>query len=234
MSSMAGRSTSVTRSRRPPSDGLTLILPQLIGVALKRDGAGPVRSTTKTAVLSAAILACAFGPGDAQQSTKPKSPTHDAQSVPATPAPPTAQGDANAAPPPPGWIARCSSASRGAPLECAIEATAVLQKTGQLIVLVNIRVPSDTHAPVALVQLPLGLSLPGGAKMQVDDGRATDLEIQTCEARGCYAGTQVTPDLLTALRSGKQLKISFQNLGKETIAIPLPLADFAAAYDKIK
>jgi hypothetical protein len=30
------------------------------------------------------------------------------------------------------------------------------------------------------------------------------------------------------------LKLSFQNLNKETIAIPMPLADFAAAYDKIK
>ena len=36
------------------------------------------------------------------------------------------------------------------------------------------------------------------------------------------------------MKSGKQLKVSFQNLDKETITIPMPLADFAAAYDKIK
>jgi hypothetical protein len=90
------------------------------------------------------------------------------------------------APAPPGWSARCTSASRNAPLECAIEQTAVLSKTGQLIVLVNIRVPTDTHAPVALVQLPLGLNLPVGTKLQVDDGKAVDLQIQTCENRGCY------------------------------------------------
>jgi hypothetical protein len=33
---------------------------------------------------------------------------------------------------------------------------------------------------------------------------------------------------LTALKSGKQLKVSFQNLAKETITIPMQLADFAA------
>jgi invasion protein IalB len=115
-----------------------------------------------------------------------------------------------------------------------MEQTAVLSKTGQLIVLVNIRVPSDTHTPVVLVQLPLGLNLPVGAKLQVDDGRVVDVEIQTCEARGCYASTPVAPELLAALKSGKQLKVSFQNLGKETITIPMPLAEFAAAYDKIK
>ena len=120
------------------------------------------------------------------------------------------------------------------PLECAVEETAVLTKTGQLIVLVNIRVTSDTRSPIALVQLPLGLNLPAGAKLQVDDGKTVDLQIQTCENRGCYANLPVAPDLLAALRSGKQLKVSFQNLAKESLSVPLPLTDFAAAYDKIK
>jgi len=115
-----------------------------------------------------------------------------------------------------------------------MEQNAVFSKTGQLVALVNIRVPSDTHTPVALVQLPLGLNLPAGAKLQVDDGKTIDLQIQTCETRGCFANTPIAPEFLAALKSGKQLKISFQNLAKEAISIPMPLADFAAAYDKIK
>ena len=79
-----------------------------------------------------------------------------------------------------------------------------------------------------------GANLPAGAKFQVDDGKTSELQIQTCEARGCYANLQISPDVLTALKSGKQLKVSFQNLAKETISIPMPLADFAAAYEKIK
>jgi invasion protein IalB len=170
-----------------------------------------------------------------KEAAKAKAASKAAQNAaaPATPAPPTETAPAGT-PAQPGWAARCSSASRDTPLECAMEQTAVLSKTGQLIVLVNIRVPSDTHTPVALVQLPLGLNLPGGAKLQVDDGKTTDLQIQTCENRGCYAGTPIAPELLAALRSGKQLKVLFQNLAKETITIPMPLTDFAAAYDKIK
>ena len=109
-----------------------------------------------------------------------------------------------------------------------------MTKTGQLIVLINIRVPADTRVPVALVQLPLGLNLPAGAKLQIDDGKTSELQIQTCEAHGCYANMPVAPDMLAAMRSGKQLKVSFQNLAKETITISMPLADFAAAYEKIK
>jgi invasion protein IalB len=177
-----------------------------------------------TFVILLAMLA--FGSTGHAQAPKSK-----AAAQAATPAAPQAEP---AASPTAGWAARCTSASRTAPLECAMEQTAVLSKTGQLIVLVNIRVPADTKAPVALVQLPLGLNLPGGAKVQVDDGKVTDLQIQTCENRGCYAGSPIAPDLLAALKSGKQLKVSFQNLAKETITIPMPLADFAAAYDKIK
>ena len=115
-----------------------------------------------------------------------------------------------------------------------MESTAVLAKTGQLVVLVNLRVTSDTRTAIILVQLPLGLNLPAGIRLQVDDGKTTDMQIQTCEQRGCYASMPVPSELLTALKSGKQLKVSFQNLAKETVTIPMPLADFPAAFEKIK
>ena len=184
-------------------------------------------------VVLASVIMLAWATEVAAQAASPKkgAPPAAAQAAPAPSA--TPQGESNA-PPPPGWVTRCASTSREAPLECAVEETAILSKTGQLIVLVNIRVASDTHQPTALVQLPLGLNLPVGAKLQVDEGKTHDLQIQTCENRGCYASTPIAPDLLASLRSGKQLKVSFQNMAKETIAIPMPLNDFAAAYDKIK
>jgi invasion protein IalB len=192
-----------------------------------------VKIALASIIVVVAVLMSGLAPGDAQTAPKSKGPATTAQSAQA-PATPPVESAAPANAPTPGWLARCSSASRDAPLECAIEQQAVLTKTGQLVVLVNIRVPSDTHAPVALVQLPLGMNLPSGAKLQVDDGKATDLQIQTCESRGCYASAPVAADMLAALKGGKQLNVSFQTLAKETIKVPMPLADFAAAYDKIK
>jgi len=186
-----------------------------------------VKILFKVAVAAAAISGVC-GHSHAQA---PKAKNNAAPMAQAAPAPTSENANT---PAPPGWVARCSSASRGAPLECAIEQSAVLTKTGQLIVLVNVRVPAETRVPVALVQLPLGLNLPAGAKFQVDDGKTSDLQIQTCEARGCYANLQISPDVLAALKSGKQLKVSFQNMAKETISVPMPLADFGAAYEKIK
>ena len=192
----------------------------------------------KISATLAFVVAVTFAsPGFAQTpqaAPKAKAAPRAAQ---ATPSPtPTPQADAAPAntPAPPGWVARCSSPSRDAPLECAVEQTAVLTKTGQVIVLLNVRVAGETRQPVALVQLPLGLNLPAGAKLQVDEGKVSDLQIQTCEQRGCYANSAISAELLAAMKSGKQMKVSFQNLAKESITIPMPLADFAAAYDKIK
>jgi invasion protein IalB len=181
-------------------------------------------------VALAAALLLSTGGAYAQQSAKKNaaSPAPAAQPAPA-PTQPQADGAQQA-----GWVVRCTSVSRDAPLECAMEQNAVLTKTGQTIVLINIRIAPDTRTAVALLQLPLGLNLPVGAKLQVDEGKTFDLQIQTCENRGCYASTPIAADLLAALRSGKQLKVSFQNMAKEAIAIPMPLGDFAAAYDKIK
>jgi invasion protein IalB len=193
-----------------------------------------VKISARLAILVAVVALGSTGSSGAQQATKSKSAPPPAAPTIATPATPQADPAPANTPAPPSWAARCSSAGREAPLECAMEQTAVLSKTGQLVILVNIRVPSDSHMPVILVQLPLGLNLPGGAKLQVDDGKTTDLQIQTCENRGCYAGAPIASDLLAAMKSGKQLKLSFQNLAKETITIPMPLTDFAAAYDRIK
>jgi invasion protein IalB len=181
-----------------------------------------------------AVALGSIGPGHAQQAPKGKNPPPAAQATPAPAHPPQADAAPANASPPPGWLVRCTSASRDAALECAMEQTAVLTKTGQLIILVNIRVPNDTRAPIATIQLPLGLNLPAGAKLQIDDGKMIDLQIQTCEQRGCYVNAPIPADILAAMKSGKQLKVSFQNLAKEVIAIPMPLTDFATAYDKIK
>jgi len=188
----------------------------------------------KSALLAAVMASAFMTPLLAQQPAPKARAAPHAAPAPATPTAPPAAEAAPAAPAPSGWAARCTSASRGAPLECAIEQSAVLSKTGQLVVLANIRVPGDTHAPILLVQLPLGLNLPAGVKLQVDEDKVTDLQIQTCENRGCYATIPVPADVLAALKSGKQMKLSFQNMNKEPIVIAMPLTDFAAAYDKIK
>jgi invasion protein IalB len=161
----------------------------------------------------------------------PVKPTPAPQPEP--PAAPAA-GEAAQSPKPPEWVSRCASEARGGTLECAIEQTVYLSKTGQLVAAVTIRVPADTHQPGLAVQVPVGLYLPAGVSLQIDEGKPLALVLQTCDLKGCYAATQVSPEMLAALKSGKTLTIIFQNLNKEAIRVPLQLSNFAEAYQRIQ
>jgi invasion protein IalB len=163
---------------------------------------------------------------------KPATPAKPATAPqPESPSAPAASAD-NARPPE--WVSRCASEARGGALECAIEQTVFLSKTGQLVAAVTIRVPADTRQPSLAIQVPVGLYLPAGVSLQIDEGKPLALVLQTCDLKGCYAATPVSPEMLAALKSGKTLIITFQNLNKEGIRVPLQLTNFAEAYQRIQ
>lgn len=157
-----------------------------------------------------------------------------AQQQPASPTPaPTqpAQSNSNAQP---AWTVRCGSLARQAPLECILEQQVVVQQTGQQLSLVSVRVPGDTRQPVMLVQLPLGMYLPGGLTLQVDDEKGQLVPIQSCDQRACYVGLPVTAEMLTSLKKGQRLNLIIQSANRESITIPHPLSDFSDQYQKIQ
>jgi invasion protein IalB len=133
-----------------------------------------------------------------------------------------------------GWVAKCVSESRQSPIECSIEQTLSLPNTSQLIASVLVRVPSDTRQPVMMIQLPVGIYLPAGLNLEIDDGKPQPVPLQMCDLKGCYASMQVSQDLLASLKSGKRLTMIFQNMAKNNITVPIPLGNFADAYQKIQ
>ena len=121
----------------------------------------------------------------------------------------------------------------GKSLDCRAVAQIVQQNNNQLVAALVIRVPSETKKPVMMVQLPLGISVNAPVSLSTE-GAAQSLSIQTCTPAGCFAGAPVTDAMIAALRSKTQVRIVFANLDKQAVTVTLPLAGFAAAYDKLK
>lgn len=135
---------------------------------------------------------------------------------------------------PEAWSSRCTSGARTGEPDCAVEQRVVLRETGQMLASVTVRVPPDTREPVMMVRIPLGLFLPAGLSYSVDGSGEEKLELQTCDAQGCYAASTISDDLLQSLKAGEELSLTFQNLQKETISVPVSLAGFTAAFTKIE
>jgi invasion protein IalB len=177
--------------------------------------------------------------------TAPKPAPHPAAPAPA-PAPKGKPGAADAAPAPAAapaenqdvlpshWTSRCISEARNSNVECVVEQSAFVTKTGQLLADVTARVPADTHHPVMVIQLPVGLFLPAGVTVQVDSGKPQQITLQTCDLKGCYGAEPLADDTLAAMKSGTKLAISFQNTSKETVVIPFGLSNFSEAYQHVQ
>ena len=132
----------------------------------------------------------------------------------------------------PGWSVNC--ANRDGSLSCEALQTITMRKTRQHLLSVSVRRNPEGAPAAMLLHLPHGLFLPAGLEIKVDGGEAKALPVQTCDARGCYAGTTASEVDITAMQKGAIFAVSFQNLKKETITVNVPLAGFTAAYDKLK
>jgi invasion protein IalB len=187
----------------------------------------------RLAGIAALTATLAAAPPALAQPTPRPAPAKPGAAPPApAAAAPAAPGAAN--PPPPSWSTRCVAEERSSQLDCTIEQRVIVTNTGQLVASVQIRVPSDTKKPVMMIQGPLGLFVPAGITVDVNGGHAQKLDIQTCEAQGCYAGSPVPDAFLAAMMKEPKLNLTFQGMNKQPINLSLPLTGFPQAYAKIK
>ncbi len=133
-----------------------------------------------------------------------------------------------------GWRASCAAADRTAPLDCALEQRAFVSQSGQLLVAVTVRVDGKDRKPALMVHTPLGLYLPAGVTIGVDEAKPDTLGLQTCDATGCYAGTALSDALLARMAGGRQLSVGFQDLLKRDVSVSMPLDGFAEGWKKIR
>jgi|HubBroStandDraft_2_1064218.scaffolds.fasta_scaffold239586_1 invasion protein IalB len=134
----------------------------------------------------------------------------------------------------PGWISKCVSESRKSPIECSIEESLAIASSGQLVAAVAIKVQPKEDEPIMTIKVPAGLYLPEGLNLQVDNGKPQSVPLQTCDAQGCYGEIPASSNLIAALKTGKKLSLTFQNMAKTTVLLPFPLDNFADAFQKIQ
>jgi invasion protein IalB len=132
------------------------------------------------------------------------------------------------------WSARCVNNPEGQIVDCRVTQNIALTKTGQRLLAVVVRIPRDTGAPAMTLNLPHGLFLPAGTTLQIDKATPKELVIDTCDSKGCYASLDVDNELLMILKKGSTLTVTFQNLAKQPIVVPVTLVGFTAAFAKIE
>jgi len=135
-------------------------------------------------------------------------------------------------PPVAAWRVECTG--DGKSLECRAIQQIFQRDTRQLVASVAARFDPQAKAGVMSILLPLGLNLTEPVLIKVDNGPPERQPIQTCNNSGCLVNLTAPDKLLTAMRTGTDLKITVQDANKKPAEISVPLLGFGIAYDKTK
>ena len=111
----------------------------------------------------------------------------------------------------------------------------VLTKDGRLengmpVAIVQLFEP-EGEAKVLRVTVPLGMQLQHGTRMMIDQGPPTQEPYKICFPVGCMSDYPVSDDMIAKMKKGQTITLQAINMQGTPISLPLPLNDFAKAYD---
>jgi len=104
-------------------------------------------------------------------------------------------------------------------------------ESGQPVIAAVIIEPEGEPKKILRVTLPLGMQLVHGTRVIVDNNPPMQSPYVICFANGCMSDYEVTPDLLANMKKGQNLVVQAINANGAPLTLPLPLAEFAKAYD---
>lgn len=127
------------------------------------------------------------------------------------------------------WAAQCEIGSNGEE-NCHIFQNLVLAENAdqKQVLRMSLGYPSGSGQPVAQFLMPLGIWLPRGMTLAVDDGEPQNFPILVCGSNGCQTTLRVQPDLIEALNQGKQLTVTLFNANQQPVRIPIDLSGITA------
>jgi invasion protein IalB len=102
--------------------------------------------------------------------------------------------------------------------------------TGMVLVSAAIRQVEGQDKEALMVMVPLGMALPPGVQVKVDEKEPVKLQFTLCHAAGCTAEGEASKAVIEQMKTGKQVVVAAINLAGKAIGFPVPLTGFDKAY----
>jgi invasion protein IalB len=91
--------------------------------------------------------------------------------------------------------------------------------------------PEGEPRKLLRVTLPLGMALPPGTRVIIDDGQPMTGPYVVCVPGGCMADYEASGELVAKLKTGKVIHVQGVNGSGQPVGLQIPLSDFAKSYD---
>ncbi len=133
------------------------------------------------------------------------------------------------------WRVRCEQGQGAEPRQCHIFQTVVVSRTEQPILYVAVGYPpGGAGGAVVFITLPLGVHLPSGVTLRVDDGGPVALTLEHCDQGGCHARLRLERAQVASFRAGLVAYVGFRDGLGQPLSIPVSLKGFTAALKTLR
>jgi invasion protein IalB len=131
------------------------------------------------------------------------------------------------------WQIRCDTPPGAKSEQCALIQSVTSEDRANVGLTVIVLKTADAKSRLMRVVAPLGVLLPSGLGLKIDNADIGRAGFVRCLPNGCIAEVVMDDTLVKKLRTGKTATFIIFQTPEEGIGFPISLAGFAEGYDKL-
>ena len=131
------------------------------------------------------------------------------------------------------WQIRCDTPPGAQSEQCALIQSVTAEDRPNVGLTVIVLKTADQKSRLMRVLAPLGVLLPSGLGLKIDQTDVGRAGFVRCLPNGCVAEVVMDDKLVGQLKSGQHATFIIFQTPEEGIGIPLSLSGFGAGFDKL-
>lgn len=131
------------------------------------------------------------------------------------------------------WQIRCDTPPGAQSEQCALIQSVTAEDRPNVGLTVIVLKTADQKSRLMRVLAPLGVLLPSGLGLKIDNADIGRAGFVRCLPNGCVAEVVMDEKLVGQLKAGQTATFIIFQTPEEGIGIPLSLAGFSAGFDKL-
>jgi invasion protein IalB len=131
------------------------------------------------------------------------------------------------------WQIRCDTPPGAKAEQCALIQSVTAEDRANVGLTVIVLKTADQKSRLMRVVAPLGVLLPSGLGLKIDQADIGRAGFVRCLPNGCIAEVVMDDELIKKLRAGKTATFIIFQTPEEGIGFPMSLAGFGEGYDKL-
>lgn len=131
------------------------------------------------------------------------------------------------------WQMRCETPAGAAAEQCALVQNVLAEDRPNVTLVIIVLKTADGKSRLLRVVAPLGILLPSGLGLKIDQTDIGRAGFVRCLATGCVAEVVMEEGLVTQLKGGQTATFIVFQTPEEGIGIPVSLNGFGAGFDAL-